>query len=241
MNTIRNFYPNEIEDLKVILRTVYKKIYEYQEQRTVKNENKMREAIQSTMSYLMLFKEHIPTYKQRYIELLVNQDQLKAYDLIICFDRAIYELHARVKAGEFSDLPWSKELRDLLNERQEPSESEVATGNNAPVTFIASGTGVSHGTIQGPACVVIDRDNLLKLKEGDILVTPMTDPEFISVAHLISGLITDRGGLLCHAAILARELNLPCIVGCKNATQQIKDGEWIQLDSRTGIVMRMMI
>ncbi|WP_162463357.1 PEP-utilizing enzyme [Paenibacillus psychroresistens] len=239
MNTIRNFYASEIEEFKVVLRTVYRIIYEYQEDRTQKNENKMREAIQTTIPYLMLFKEHIPVYKQKYIELLENQYQLKPYDLIICFDRAIYELHARVKTEKFHELPWSKELRDLLNERQEISNSGF-TGSKVAVAFITSGTGAYLGIVEGPACVVLDRDDLLKLKQGDILVTPMTDPDFISVAHLLSGLITDRGGLLCHAAILARELNLPCIVGCRDATQQIKDGEWIQMDSRTGIVMRLM-
>ncbi len=81
MNTIRNFYASEIEEFKVILRTVYRDIYEYQENRTRKKENKMREAIQTTIPYLMLFKEHIPAYKQRYIELLENQFQLKPYDL----------------------------------------------------------------------------------------------------------------------------------------------------------------
>jgi phosphohistidine swiveling domain-containing protein len=239
MNTIRNFYASEIEEFKVILRTVYRKIYEYQEDRTRKNEIKMRESIQTTIPYLLLFKEHIPVYKQRYIELLENQNQLKPYDLIICFDRAIYELHARVKTGEFFELPWSKELRNLLNERQEISNSGFID-IVVPVAFITSGTGAYQGIIKGPACVVLDRDDLFKLKKGDILVTPMTDPYFISVAHLLSGLITDRGGLLCHAAILAREFNLPCIVGCSEATQQIIDGEWIQMDSGTGIVMRLM-
>ncbi|XEC97334.1 PEP-utilizing enzyme [Paenibacillus tarimensis] len=241
MNTIRNFYPDEIEALKVILRTVYKRIHLYQEQRNEHNEIQMREAIESTMPYLLLFKEHIPRYKRKYIELLENQAQLKTYDLIICFDRAIYELHARVKGGEFADLPWSKELRDLLNERQEPDQAHGMRKSTSAeaVSFLTSGLGVSKGTVEGTACIVNNRDNLHRVKKGDILVTPMSDPEFVSVAHLISGLITDRGGMVCHAAILAREFNLPCIVGCKNATVAIKDSDRIQMDAIAGIVVKV--
>jgi pyruvate,water dikinase len=67
----------------------------------------------------------------------------------------------------------------------------------------------------------------------------MTDPSFLEVADRIAGLITDRGGLVCHAAILAREFRLPCIVGCRNATEVIRDGEPIRMDAFAGIVTRV--
>jgi len=95
MNTIRNLYPDEIEELKGILRNVYQEILRYQEDRILRNEMKMREAMKATLPYLQLFKANIPAYKQRYIELLENQETLAAYDLIICFDRAIYEMRVR--------------------------------------------------------------------------------------------------------------------------------------------------
>jgi len=238
MNTIRNLYPNEVEELKIILRRVYQEIFCYQEDRTLSNEIKVREAVISTLPYLQLFKTNIPKYKQRYIELLENQEALKAYDLIICFDRAIYELHARVEAGIFSGLPWSKELRDLLNERQQTSDEEVVR-NESIVEYIASGMSVSRGVVDGIARVILDEDQLPNLSQGDILVTSMTTPSFVPYANLVSGLITDRGGLICHAAILAREFHLPCVVGCKDATKTIQDGELIRLDSDTGIVVRI--
>ena len=68
----------------------------------------------------------------------------------------------------------------------------------------------------------------------------MTTPDFIMVAHLISGIITDRGGVVCHAAILAREFDIPCIVGCQTATTTITDGEQIRLDAISGIVVSVI-
>ncbi|QHW32788.1 hypothetical protein GZH47_19570 [Paenibacillus rhizovicinus] len=243
MNTIRNLFPEDIEELRHLLQTVYRAIYLYQHDRSARLEASMRAAIQSCMPFLERFKPHIPAYKQRYIELLKQPDRMAPYDLIICFDRAIYELHTRLKSGEIANrLPWSKELRDLLNERQEPAP-ESTEGDDAAdterVDFLTSGVGASRGEAAGVARVILDSVALAKVQPGDILVTPMTDPSFLEVADRIAGLITDRGGLVCHAAILAREFRLPCIVGCRNATQVIPDGEPIMMDTTAGIVTRI--
>ncbi|MBB6730026.1 PEP-utilizing enzyme [Cohnella zeiphila] len=241
MNTVRNLFPEDVEELGRLLPSVYQSIYRYQNERSVRLEESMRSAIRSIMPYLERFKPHIPAYKQRYIELLNIQHRMKPYDLILCFDRAVYELHARVKAGVFADLPWSKELRELFNERQEPatgtgSAEEISSG---AVDFLTSGATACKGEAEGAARVVLDPSSLSEVKPGDILVTPMTDPSFLAVADRIAGLLTDRGGLVCHASILAREFNLPCIVGCRNATEVIRDGEPIRMDAFAGIVTRI--
>jgi phosphohistidine swiveling domain-containing protein len=234
LNTIRNLFPQEVEALKPLLRAAYQAILDYQHEREQAREANMRAAIRRTLPILKTFKPHIPRYKGTYIELLENDEQLAPYDLIICFDRAIYELHARVKCGEWSHLPWSKNLRNLLNERQHVEALPTAVQEE---TFLVSGRGVTRGSVVGPARMVISTGDFSKVQKGDILITPMADPDFIHVAKLIAGLVTDRGGVLCHAAILARELNLPCIIGCEHATQTIGDGQWIRLDAASGIVM----
>ncbi|QHT63266.1 hypothetical protein GXP70_27090 [Paenibacillus lycopersici] len=241
MNTIRNLFPEDVEELRLLLQTVYRAIHEYQNARTDSLEAAMRAAIQSAMPLLERFKPHIPAYKQRYIELLNEPDRLQSYDLIICFDRAIYELHARVKAGEIANrLPWSKALRDLFNERQEPADASAVSGETEEsVDFLTSGVGASRGQAAGTARIILEPAALSGVMPGDILVTPMTDPSFLAVAGRIAGLITDRGGQVCHAAILAREFRLPCIVGCRDATQVIQDGELIRMDALAGIVTRV--
>lgn len=70
------------------------------------------------------------------------------------------------------------------------------------------------------------------LKEGDNLVTEMTRPEFVSIMHRAGAILTDEGGLTCHAAIVSRELRKPCIVG----TRVLKDGDFVEVDANKGIV-----
>ncbi|WP_188889675.1 PEP-utilizing enzyme [Paenibacillus radicis (ex Gao et al. 2016)] len=231
-------YQNEIEQLKPLVRDVYKKIHRYQLERTLSYELQMREAIAQTIPVLEVFIAHIPAYKSSYIKVLGRQEQLTSFDLIMCFDRAIYELHLYASLGKgigryANEAPWSKELRTLLNERQEIEPVNNIVGE----FFLASGKAACSGHAEGTAVVLLSKDELRNVKLGDILVTTMTTPDFIEVAPLIAGLVTDRGGIVCHAAILAREFNLPCIVGCGNATETITSGQKIRIDAISGIVM----
>ena len=91
---------------------------------------------------------------------------------------------------------------------------------------------LSKGTIK----VVFEYTELDKVKRGDILVTPMTTPNFLPAMNKASAFITDEGGVMCHAAIVAREMNKPCIVGTKVATQSLKDGDLVEVDANKGII-----
>ncbi|MBA7490648.1 hypothetical protein ES702_01189 [subsurface metagenome] len=75
-----------------------------------------------------------------------------------------------------------------------------------------------------------------KFKKGEILVTAMTRPEFVPLMKKASAVITDQGGLTCHAAIVSRELGVPCIIGTKIATKVLKDGDQVEVDANKGIV-----
>ena len=233
MNTIRNFFPQEIERLRPLLGSAYRSILEYQTRREAKSEAALRAAIRKTLPILQEFKPHIPLYKQQYIRVLEGADALAPYNLIVCFDRAVYELHTRLECGQWAHLPWSQALNDLLDERRQP---EAPAPPGRPETFLASGLGVTRGAAEGTARLVCGRGEYDRLQSGDILVTRMTDPDFILVADRIAGLVTDQGGRLCHAAILAREWGIPCVVGCRDATLAITDGQRIRLDAISGIV-----
>ncbi len=73
-----------------------------------------------------------------------------------------------------------------------------------------------------------------RLQEGEILVTSMTDPDWAPIMKKAAGIITNRGGRTCHAAIISRELGVPCIVGCGNATEAITSGAKITVDCSSG-------
>ncbi len=89
----------------------------------------------------------------------------------------------------------------------------------------------------GKATVVLNPDDAHRdMKKGDILVTGMTDPDFVPFMKMASAIVTDKGGITSHAAIVSRELNIPCVVGTETATQVMKTGKEYTVDSRNGVI-----
>jgi pyruvate,water dikinase len=78
-----------------------------------------------------------------------------------------------------------------------------------------------------------------KVQKGDILVTSMTTPDYVPAMERAAAFITDEGGLSCHAAIVAREMKKPCIIGTKIATKVLKDGDIVEVDANQGIVKKL--
>jgi len=110
---------------------------------------------------------------------------------------------------------------------------------NLPKGIITEIKGLSanKGKVTAKVAVILNvKNDAHKLKDGEILVTPMTRPEFISLMQKASAFITDEGGITCHAAIISREMNKPCIVGTKNATKILKDGDLVEVDADKGII-----
>jgi len=94
---------------------------------------------------------------------------------------------------------------------------------------------VSKGKIvRGKVKILLTPRNLDKMNKGDILVAPMTSPDFIVAMRKASAIITDEGGMTCHAAIVSRELGIPCIVGVRIASKILKDGDVVEIDTNHG-------
>lgn len=94
----------------------------------------------------------------------------------------------------------------------------------------------NKGMATGEVKLIMNKRQLNKVKENDILVTSMTTPDFISAMERASAFVTDEGGILCHAAIVSREMNKPCIIGTKIATKVLKDGDLVEVDANKGII-----
>ena len=97
------------------------------------------------------------------------------------------------------------------------------------------------GRARGAARIVLSEDELGKVREGDVLVTPMTTPDFAPAFSKIVALVTDMGGITCHAAIVAREFGIPCVVGTRIATKTFKDGDIIEVDASHGVVKKISV
>ncbi len=89
---------------------------------------------------------------------------------------------------------------------------------------------------RGIVKIILKPEDFHKMKKGEILVTDETDTTFLPLMRLARAIITDEGGILCHAAIAARELKKPCIVGTKIATHVLKDGDLIEVDANRGFI-----
>lgn len=101
------------------------------------------------------------------------------------------------------------------------------------------GTVASKGDIvQGKVRITI-KENIASFQKGEILVTVMTSPEFMPAIQKAKAIITDEGGVLCHAAIVSRELNKPCVIGTEIATKVLKTGDLVEVDAEQGIVRKL--
>ncbi|MBI5073463.1 hypothetical protein HZA99_06625 [Candidatus Woesearchaeota archaeon] len=122
----------------------------------------------------------------------------------------------------------------LTEEEAEKIEKENITKEEIEQEL--KGQVACSGNVEGSVCVVNTVEDMKKMKEGMILVSVMTHPNLFSAMKIAKGIVTDVGGLSCHAAIVARELNIPSIVGTKNATKILKDGMEVALETREGTV-----
>ncbi len=101
------------------------------------------------------------------------------------------------------------------------------------------GTPASQGRAKGNVAIVRGVSDLNNVKKGDILVAVTTHPDYVPVMQKVVAIVTDEGGITSHAAIIARELGLPCIVGTKHATRSLKTGDKVEIDASLGIVRKV--
>ncbi|MFI4967820.1 MAG: phosphoenolpyruvate synthase, partial [Gammaproteobacteria bacterium] len=145
--------------------------------------------------------------------------------------------------GRPMDIEWAKDGHDnkvyILQARPETVKSRRSQiieryELKARGPVLAEGRSIGQKIGAGPAKVVADLHEMNRIQPGDVLVTDMTDPDWEPVMKRASAIVTNRGGRTCHAAIIARELGIPAVVGCGNATKVIKDGQPVTVSCAEG-------
>ena len=154
------------------------------------------------------------------------------------------EMGKRVQAhyGEPMDTEWAFERDNLFLLQARPI---TTLGDEAPADdggasvdgeVLVRGLGASPGIATGNVKIVLDIDELDKIEEGDVMVTTMTTPDMVPAMRRASGIVTDEGGVTCHASIISRELGIPCVVGTGDATKTLKENTGVTLDGKKGLV-----
>lgn len=177
-------------------------------------------------------KKSIPEYKKK---------KQKLSDLEI---RKLAELAVKIEShyGKAQDMEYAIEGNQIFIVQSRPvttlkkvSKDEVGDSN---AEAVLTGLAASPGIGIGPVRIVRDMDDLGKVKKGDVLVARMTNPDYVTAMERAVAIVTDAGGSTCHAAIVSREMGIPCVVGTEKATQVLKEDEIISVDGSKGKVYR---
>jgi len=163
----------------------------------------------------------------------------------------IVEEHYSAKRKQWMpmDLEWAKDGKSgelfIVQARPETVQSAKARKKVQVIedyklkqkgTLIIAGKSVGSKIGQGRSNVIKNAKDIAVFKKGDVLVTDMTDPDWVPVMRIASAIVTNRGGRTCHAAIVSRELGIPCVVGTLNGTEKIKSGKNITVSCAEGEV-----
>jgi pyruvate,water dikinase len=146
--------------------------------------------------------------------------------------------------GRPMDIEWAKDgiSQRLFIVQARPETGHRAKGTNTLENFVLEETGellargepVGSKIGQGRAHIIMDVKEIGRFRPGEVLVTEMTDPDWEPIMKIASAIVTERGGRTCHAAIVSRELGIPCVIGAEGATQKIQSGQEITVDCSQG-------
>ena len=132
------------------------------------------------------------------------------------------------------DKTWLVQSRPITTLHTSPPASDADAGEHR---VLARGLAASTGRASGAVRILTDPSQRDQLQTGEVLVAPMTSPDWMSAIRRAAALVTDGGGMTCHAAIVSRELGVPCVVGTRNATTTLRDGEIVTIDGALGQIL----
>ena len=127
------------------------------------------------------------------------------------------------------------DLKDYVQDKGYSFDFIEADSSVSSIEGMTAWPGRAKGRVR-----VIRRNNEIKtFQAGEILVSPMTTPDYLAAMKKSVAIITDEGGMLCHAAIIAREMQKPCVIGTKIATKVLKDGDMVEVDADRGVIRKI--
>ncbi|MBX7076246.1 MAG: phosphoenolpyruvate synthase [Methanobacteriaceae archaeon] len=160
------------------------------------------------------------------------------------------EMGKRIQAhyGKPQDTEWAMEGEDLFLLQSRPittlgedTKEVKESADSANLNVLIRGLGASPGMGSGKVKIIKSIQELDKVEDGDVMVTTMTTPDMVPAMKRATGIVTDEGGVTCHAAIISRELGIPCVVGTGDATNTLKENSEVTADGKKGLVYEGII
>lgn len=185
---------------------------------------------------------HVEVPKERQDAPALSDEEIKTL--------ARYALQIEKHYGVPQDIEWAVDRNGkvfILQARPETVHSKGVLVEQKPVEgaggmeVLVRGLPVSPGIGAGKVKVILDVKEIDKVREGDVLVTRMTTPDWVPAMKKAVAIVTDEGGYTCHAAIVSRELGIPCVVGTGNATKVLANVDAVTVDGSKGLVYRGII
>lgn len=224
----------KVADLLPLLSEGYAAIEIYQKHR-------MPEATVIVESYLLelgqalqVFKAVVQINKQDYFDVVLDT-QLNLSDRIIALDTAVGAMHIEFAVSRSYMHRESADLKRALEEAR-VSSADIITPRTPD--SLCTGIPASAGLVTGKVKRIRKDSDYKHVPSGAIIVAEMTRPELVYGLDRAAGIITDIGGVLCHAAIVAREQGIPCVVGTGNATKVLPDQLLVEVNGEAGTVRR---
>ncbi len=150
-----------------------------------------------------------------------------------------YGVPQDIEWGIVGDTIYILQSRPITTIGHKKGTQEKAEGQSMTKVenkILLQGQGASPGTVTGKVVVIRDVKDTGSVKEGDILVTRMTNPDMVPAMKKVAAIVTDEGGMTCHAAIVSRELGTPAVVGTKKATSVLVTGQQVTVDGEAGLI-----
>lgn len=186
-------------------------------------------------------------YIRRFLKLVAKKEKIEMLNLtVLSWDELLKYVHA-------NELPKPKAIRsrwpkcgyvysgeDVFLSRPEADKlvKKIAEAHQVKSGYV-NGQGAFPGIVRGRVRIVLDPRKAVVFKQGQILIAAMTRPDYLSLIKKAGAIITDAGGVLCHAAISSREFRIPCVVGTQTATRAFRNGDLVEVDATRGIVRKL--
>ncbi|MBS4534727.1 phosphoenolpyruvate synthase [Clostridium sp. D2Q-14] len=169
-------------------------------------------------------------------------DECLSEDEVIKLARSGSLIEAMYKSNQDIEWAFDKDTKELYILQSRPittlkgEEENMEEVKNTELKVLAKGLAAAPGIGYGKVVKIKDINEISRVKDGDILVTVMTNPDMVPSMRKAKAVVTDEGGRTCHAAIVSRELGVPCIVGANDATEHLEDKMMVTVDATRGVV-----